>query len=274
MKSSRRSRRVKVSADGAGLASRAGVALLRVLTVDTGLAAGWTDALLDTYKAFPAAHLPGRVLADLAVCTLPNPDRHGVVDALVGAALSNELATRVAQQNPHPHTPGRAGAANLTPGPERDAGNGLASLGGGSVTSWLRRYGIEPMAMVTDDLDVGSVAAAVITRWLWRYRSELVLDAAQLEVLRRYGSEHDVAVGDVLLADGDVSYDLIVVLTGEVPDHRAARPAGRDGYRHVWPVAVPWRDRLAHRPAPVFLSAVASTGRAGAARSRRSRYGC
>ena len=37
----------------------------------------------------------------------------------------------------------------------------------------LRRYGIEPMAMVTDDLDLGSVAAAVITRWLWRYRSEL-----------------------------------------------------------------------------------------------------
>ena len=43
-----------------------------------------------------------------------------------------------------------------------------------------------------------------------------VLDAAQLEVLRRYGSEHDVAAGDVLFADGDVSYDLIVVLAGRV----------------------------------------------------------
>jgi hypothetical protein len=58
---------VKVSADGEGLVSRAGVALLRELTVETGLADGWTNALLDTYKAFPAAHLPGRVLADLAV---------------------------------------------------------------------------------------------------------------------------------------------------------------------------------------------------------------
>ena len=28
----------------------------------------------------------------------------------------------------------------------------------------LRRYGIEPMAIVTDDLDLGSVVAAVITR--------------------------------------------------------------------------------------------------------------
>ena len=43
-----------------------------------------------------------------------------------------------------------------------------------------------------------------------------VLDAAQLEVLRRYGGEHDVAAGDVLFADGDVSYDLIVVLAGQV----------------------------------------------------------
>ena len=43
-----------------------------------------------------------------------------------------------------------------------------------------------------------------------------VLDAAQLEVLRRYGSEHDAAAGDVLFADGDVSYDLIVVLAGQV----------------------------------------------------------
>jgi thioredoxin reductase (NADPH) len=43
-----------------------------------------------------------------------------------------------------------------------------------------------------------------------------VLDAAQLEVLHRYGREHDVAAGDVLFADGDVSYDLIVVLAGEV----------------------------------------------------------
>lgn len=67
MKSSRRSRRVKVSAGGTGLVSRAGALLLRELTEDTGLAAGWTEALLDTYKALPTRHAPGRVLADLAV---------------------------------------------------------------------------------------------------------------------------------------------------------------------------------------------------------------
>jgi hypothetical protein len=67
VKRRRRSRRVKVSADGAGLVSRAGVALLRELTEVSGLAEGWTGALLDTYKAFPTVHPPGRVLADLAV---------------------------------------------------------------------------------------------------------------------------------------------------------------------------------------------------------------
>ena len=42
-----------------------------------------------------------------------------------------------------------------------------------------------------------------------------VLDAAQLDVLRRYGTEQAVAAGDVLFADGDVSYDLIVILDGQ-----------------------------------------------------------
>jgi CRP-like cAMP-binding protein len=43
-----------------------------------------------------------------------------------------------------------------------------------------------------------------------------VLDAAQLEVLGSYGTQQDVAAGDVLIAEGDETYDLIVVLEGEV----------------------------------------------------------
>ncbi len=49
-----------------------------------------------------------------------------------------------------------------------------------------------------------------------------VLDAAELAVLRGYGSERDVRVGDLLFADGDENYDLIVLLTGTadiVKDH-------------------------------------------------------
>jgi thioredoxin reductase (NADPH) len=35
-------------------------------------------------------------------------------------------------------------------------------------------------------------------------------------VLRRYGTEHDIGAGEVLFADGDLTYDLFVVLAGEV----------------------------------------------------------
>ena len=41
-----------------------------------------------------------------------------------------------------------------------------------------------------------------------------VLDEAQLEMLRRYGTERDVVAGDTLFADGDETYDLIVMLDG------------------------------------------------------------
>src|SRR6188472_2306465 len=41
-----------------------------------------------------------------------------------------------------------------------------------------------------------------------------VLDAAQLGTLRGYGSEREVAAGDVLFADGDETYDLIVLIAG------------------------------------------------------------
>jgi len=40
---------IVVRADGTGLVSRAGVALLRELTISTGLGTGWSTALLDTY---------------------------------------------------------------------------------------------------------------------------------------------------------------------------------------------------------------------------------
>src|SRR5947209_16073132 len=43
-----------------------------------------------------------------------------------------------------------------------------------------------------------------------------VLDAGQLKILRKYGTEYDVAAGESLFAAGDATYDLIVVLAGEV----------------------------------------------------------
>jgi len=43
-----------------------------------------------------------------------------------------------------------------------------------------------------------------------------VLDAAQIDVLRSYGTEQDVSAGDALFLEGDETYDLIAVLEGEV----------------------------------------------------------
>jgi CRP-like cAMP-binding protein len=85
-----------------------------------------------------------------------------------------------------------------------------------------------------------------------------VLDVAQLEVLRRYGSEHDMAAGDVLFADGDVTYDLIVVLAGE------ARIIERRGQRGETVVAAHGRSQFLGEIGLLtgqraYLSAVAST---------------
>ena len=66
MKRTTRTRRPVVTADGTGIVSHAGAALLRELADESGLTEGWTDALLGTYKGTPV-HLPGRVLTDLAV---------------------------------------------------------------------------------------------------------------------------------------------------------------------------------------------------------------
>ena len=73
VKRSGRRHRVKVSADGRGVASHAGCALLRELATVTGLADAVTGALLDTYRGFPV-HMPGQVFADLAMAIADGVD--------------------------------------------------------------------------------------------------------------------------------------------------------------------------------------------------------
>jgi hypothetical protein len=69
----KRLRRVKVSADGRGVVSHAGVGMLRELARDTGLVEGVTAALADTY-AGPWVHAPGQVFADMAVAIADGAD--------------------------------------------------------------------------------------------------------------------------------------------------------------------------------------------------------
>lgn len=59
-------RRVKVSADGEGVVSHAGLGMLREMAEYTGLVNALDEVLADTYRG-PWVHAPGRVLTDVAV---------------------------------------------------------------------------------------------------------------------------------------------------------------------------------------------------------------
>src|SRR5258705_5826200 len=73
VKSSAAVSRVKVSADGHGVVSHAGVGILRELAELTGLSAQVTAALADTYRG-PWTYEPGAVFADLAAAVADGAD--------------------------------------------------------------------------------------------------------------------------------------------------------------------------------------------------------
>lgn len=73
-------RGLKVSEDGQGVVSHAGLGMLRELTEDTDLVAALNAALADTYRG-PWVHAPGGVLSDLAVAVADG------ADAITGIAV-------------------------------------------------------------------------------------------------------------------------------------------------------------------------------------------
>jgi hypothetical protein len=96
--------RVKVSADGVGVVSHAPTVMLRELAQDTGLVAGVSAALADTY-AGPWLHAPGQVFADLAVAIADGADcisqvevlgdRHEVAGAVASMPTTWRLLDRI-----------------------------------------------------------------------------------------------------------------------------------------------------------------------------------
>ena len=101
-------RRVKVSADGRGVVSHAGTALLRELAVETGLAGEVTATLIDTYRG-PPVHAPGQVFADLAVAIADGADAVSGIEvlrdrrALFGPVASMPTAWRLLDRIDEPH---------------------------------------------------------------------------------------------------------------------------------------------------------------------------
>lgn len=73
-------RRLKISADGEGVVSHAGLGMLREVAEYTGLVKALDGALADTYRG-PWLHGPGRVLTDVAVAVADG------ADAITGIAV-------------------------------------------------------------------------------------------------------------------------------------------------------------------------------------------
>ena len=71
---------MKVSADGEGVVSHAGLGMLREMAEYTGLVKALNGALVGTYRGVPI-HAPGRVLSDLAVVVADG------ADAITGIAV-------------------------------------------------------------------------------------------------------------------------------------------------------------------------------------------
>ena len=106
--------RVKVSADGRGVVSHAGMGLLRELADRTRLSAQVTAVLADTYQG-PWVHAPGAVFADLAAAVADGADcidGVGQVCAdrghVFGAAASTTTISRPARYRHKRAVPGAA----------------------------------------------------------------------------------------------------------------------------------------------------------------------
>jgi Transposase DDE domain group 1 len=188
VKRSKQSGRVKVSADGRGVVSHAGVGMLRELAGDTGLVAGVTAALADTY-AGPWQHVPGRVFTDLAVAVADGGDcvshievfgdRHGVCGPVASMPTTRRLLDRIDEA----HLPGviaaraaareRAWAAGAGPDLagllhiDVDATITISHSEGkeNAAKTWKRTFGFHPLLAFLDRPEVsGGEALAGLLR--------------------------------------------------------------------------------------------------------------
>lgn len=178
MKRNRRLGRLVVTADGAGLVSHAGAELLREMAESTGLVDAWDRVLLGTYKALPI-HMPGQVLADLAVAIADGAtsisDLAALRDqpSLFGSVASAPTAWRVLDRVSAGHLAGirqgraDARAAAWAAGAAPDLGGELHldidatiliahSEKEDASPTWKRTFGFHPLVCFLDRPDIAS----------------------------------------------------------------------------------------------------------------------
>ncbi len=187
VKRNRRPARVKVSADGSGVVSHAGVGLLREMAQYTGLVDAVTGGLLETYRGVPF-HQPGQVFTDVAVAIADGADAISGIDTLGdreelhGPVASMPTAWRVLDRIDAQHLPGvraaraaareRAWAAGAGPDLSQelcidfDATITVAhSEKENAAATWKRTFGFHPLLAFLDRPDVsGGEALAGVLR--------------------------------------------------------------------------------------------------------------
>jgi hypothetical protein len=186
VKTNRTRRLVDVSADGPGIVSHAGSVLLRELAEQAGLTAGWTAALIDTYRDRPI-HAPGQVLVDLAVSIADGGDalRHLSVlrdqHPLFGPVASDATAWRVLDRVDEPRlaalraarAAARARVWAAGGGPDLGRENALDfdaaitiahSDKDGATPTWKRTFGFHPLLCYLDrpELSGGEALAGLL----------------------------------------------------------------------------------------------------------------
>lgn len=183
--------RMKVSADGEGVVSHAGVGMLRELAERTGLVAGLSESLLDSYKGLPV-HAPGRVLSDLAVAVADGAtnisgiqtltDRQDVFGPVASMPTTWRVLDRVTEQRlpaiRTARTDARARAWDAGAGPDlgaEDAGPLVIDVDAtisiahsekeNAAATWKRSFGFHPLLAFLDRPEIsGGEALAGILR--------------------------------------------------------------------------------------------------------------
>ncbi len=181
---------VKVSADGHGVVSHAGMGMLRELADRTGLSAQFTAALADTYRG-PWVYAPGEVFADLAAAVADGADCIDAVGQLcgdrehvLGAKASTTTMWRLIDERiDAAHLPGvraaraAARAAAWAVGAAPTTGGWLhididATLvidhsdnKAGAAPTWKKTFGLHPLLAFLDRPDIaGGEALAGLLR--------------------------------------------------------------------------------------------------------------